>query len=131
MVLAGFVIGGRLKQNLEFWYLNSMTISGSTVLSVLMQLLSSRYRLYLNSAQEESERERHAAEENLASFQAEARQREHLQERLAHADTRKGWRAGPACRRRRTRLQQSVGHRHWPRQSHAGTRSHPEDAWRT
>lgn len=51
-----------------------------------MQQLASRYRHYLNSAQEESEQQRQAAEENLASFQAEARRREHLQERLAHAE---------------------------------------------
>jgi len=86
VILSAFVIGGLLRGNVEFWYVNSMTISASTVLSVLMQQLSSRYRYHLNAAQEESERQRQAAEENLASFQAEARQREQLQERLAHAE---------------------------------------------
>gem|GEM_PF-1852804 len=86
VILCAFVIGASQQGNVEFWYGNLLTISASTVLSVLLQWLSSRYRYHLNSARQESERQRQAAEENLASFQVEAKQREQLQERLAHAE---------------------------------------------
>ncbi len=86
VILSAFVIGGLLRGNVDLWYTNSLIVSASTLLSMLMQQLASRYRDHLNSAQEESERQRQAAEENLANFQAEVRQREHLQQRLAHAE---------------------------------------------
>lgn len=86
VTLSAFVIGGLMRGSVDFWYTNSMTISASTLLSLLMQQLASRYRDSLNAAQQDSERLRQAAEENLASFQAEVRQREHLQQRLAHAE---------------------------------------------
>lgn len=68
VILSAFVIGDLLRVNVEFWCVNSLTISGSTILSILMQQLSSRYRYHLNTAQEESERQRQAAEKTWRVF---------------------------------------------------------------
>ena len=85
-IFAVFLLGMAWHGSSADWQTLTLAMLAAGALSVLMQTASAGYRLRLASAQQESERQRRAAEANLALVRAEVARRESLQERLARAE---------------------------------------------
>ncbi|MEZ5596280.1 MAG: response regulator [Pseudomonadales bacterium] len=68
------------------WRIRASNWGSAVMLSLILHLLTIRFREHLNAAQAESEQQRLAAESNLARFREEAAHREALQDQLAHAE---------------------------------------------
>ena len=86
VIFGAYFIGAAIQGMGPVWVENGLILSATGLFSILMQLLSLRYREQLAAAHRESELQRLAAEDNLVRFQSESQQREQLQERLAHAE---------------------------------------------
>jgi signal transduction histidine kinase/ActR/RegA family two-component response regulator len=83
---AGFLPAPALAGFSSSWMQVSFAMGAALVLSFMIQSVRLRYGQRLERATVESERQRAAAELNLARFREEEAHRARLQERLAHAE---------------------------------------------